>query len=66
MVGIATAIGALVILFPLAFVTYINTGSLYNSWKRSTGKNKVDLTCSISSDCPSGYVCVNGKCEPQS
>jgi hypothetical protein len=65
MTGIATALGALVALFPLAFVTYINTGSLYKSWKRSAARY-TDLACSLDSDCPGGYVCVNGKCLPQS
>ena len=67
---LALAIGILVVLFPLAYIWYINVGGILiaiNSWKavKQTEKAPSNLMCSIDSDCPPGYVCLNGRCMPQ-
>ena len=65
-----SAIIVLIVLFPVAFIWYINVGSMFKAIK-SWGKEKQfektpNLTCSIDADCPPGYVCFNGRCIPAS
>ena len=50
-----------VILFPVAFIGYINGGGVYHALR---GRRVSKLTCSIDTDCPSGHACVDGKCVP--
>jgi len=58
-------------LFPVAFIVYVNAGGSYRALQYFLGErkaNKLEETssslCSIDDDCPSGYVCVNGRCMP--
>ena len=50
----------LVVLFPVAYVWYLNAGGAV-SWavgrSRRSGK-----ACSVDNDCPPGHVCMNGRC----
>jgi hypothetical protein len=66
---LALAIGTLVILFPVAFIWYLNIDGIYKATKRARMakvlKMRPDLTCSIDADCPLGYVCLGGRCTPQ-
>jgi len=41
--------------------------ALYQNGKRVKLSEKalMNLACFIDSDCPQGYVCVNGRCQPQ-
>ncbi len=55
------------ILFPAAFVWYVNGGGLYQALKkrRARGKQKIEkLVCSVDTDCPEGHICINGRCLP--
>ncbi len=66
---VALAIGTLVILFPVAFIWYLNIGGIYGTIKmrrvaKLLEKALPNMTCSINADCPEGYVCVNGHCVP--
>jgi hypothetical protein len=61
---IVMAIAILIILFPLAFVWYVCIGGICMAIKRSRVAN-LNLMCSIDTDCPPGYICVNGHCVPQ-
>jgi hypothetical protein len=61
---------ALIVLFQLAFVWYINIGSVLTaikSWRVAKRSKEVplNLTCSVDTDCPTGYICVGGRCIPQ-
>ncbi len=65
----ATSIGTLVVLSPLAYVSYLNGGGLYYLLKRGARRKTAismadssGLVCSIDADCPPGYTCVNGTC----
>lgn len=66
-------IGGLIVLFPLAFVTYINVGGVRQILGRSANPGKIRSSiqtsstqgCAIDADCPRGYVCMNGSCVPQ-
>lgn len=67
---LALVLGILVVLFPVAFIWYINVGGIYTAIKRRRvakllKKALPNLTCSISADCPVGFVCVGGYCVPQ-
>jgi Cys-rich repeat protein len=57
----AITLGSLVALFPVAFIAYLNIGGIRHVVKRSKSATS-PLTCAADADCPSGYVCVNGKC----
>jgi len=74
------AVAALVItvplvLFPVAFVWYVSAGGIYSAITRreiSSGKETnlqeqvpPDLVCSVDTDCPEGFMCVNGRCVPE-
>jgi len=69
---IATSVGTLVALFPLAFVAYLNGGGVYHQLRLNATKKKGRFaegapagTCSADADCPPGYSCENGSCVPQ-
>ena len=63
---ILTIIGTIVVLLPLAYVAYVNAGSISQLRKKSVLKRMANaLTCSIDADCPPGYTCNNGVCMPQ-
>jgi hypothetical protein len=67
---LAFAIGLPVILFPLAFVWYLNIGGIAAVVRERRAlklleKSPSNQTCTIDSDCPAGYVCVNGCCIPE-
>jgi hypothetical protein len=69
-ITLVLAIGALVILFPVAFIWYLNVGGIYKAIKRARVYKVLkmrlpDLTCSIDADYPPGYVCFGGRCTPQ-
>ena len=66
---IAIAIGTLIILFPVAFIWYLNVGGIYAAIKtkkevKLLGKTLTNLICSIDTDCPRGFVCFDGRCVP--
>jgi hypothetical protein len=68
---IAATIGSLITLVPVAFVAYVNIGGIRHAVKLAL-KGKASslpitslLTCATDSDCPEGYLCVNGKCVAQ-
>ena len=66
---IVIVIAGLVVVFPAAFVWYICIGGIceaITSKKRAKlfEKTPTNLTCTINTDCPEGYVCVNGRCMP--
>lgn len=66
---VALAIGIIVIFLPVAFIWYINVGGILTavrSWKATKLSEKApsDLTCSVDTDCPPSYVCLNGRCVP--
>jgi hypothetical protein len=58
---------------PAAFIWYINAGGIYTAIKSALESRKIGaesrsaegLACRIDTDCPAGYVCVNGRCVPQ-
>ena len=61
------AIAAIIALFPVAFVWYICIGGICTAVKRKqlasvVGKGVSELTCALDSDCPEGFVCVDGRC----
>ena len=65
------ALAAALVLFPVAFIVYVNAGGSYRAMRYSLGARKTDreeetsrLSCRIDADCPSGYVCINGRCMP--
>ena len=67
---LALAIGILVVLFPVAFIWYINVGGILTaikSWRveKQFEKTPSNLTCSVDTDCPPGHVCLSGRCVPQ-
>jgi hypothetical protein len=55
-------LAVLVALFPVAFVWYLNIGGVYAAVREARGKSRQKISCRIDSDCPTGYVCVNGEC----
>ena len=58
---VALFLGVLVMLVPVVLIWYIIGGGIYHSLRdKSIGK----LICSIDTDCPSGYLCFDGKCMP--
>jgi hypothetical protein len=64
---VSLAIGILIILFPVAFIWYFNVGSMLAAVKsrraiKQVGKTPSNLTCSVDTDCPPGYVCLGGRC----
>jgi hypothetical protein len=66
--GLAT-IGALFVLFPAAFMLYVNVGGISKVLRKrqESGVFKRvlrNMTCSVNDDCPDGYVCVGGRCVP--
>jgi hypothetical protein len=67
---VASTIGTLVVLFPIAFIWYLNIngiGTTIKSKKKAKLLEKAipDLTCSINADCPAGFVCIEGRCVPE-
>lgn len=60
-IGIVS-LSALIVLVPLAFVWYVTGGGIYLVIKRALQKSKQSITCSIDSDCPPSYICIDGKC----
>jgi len=51
------------LLFPAAFIWYVNVGGSYQAYRQWQLKSVArKLVCAIDTDCPAGYVCVNGKC----
>jgi len=70
--GIIALLLAIMVLFPAAFVAYVNAGSFYTAIRYSSGKSRAgrreeiaSYFCTIDTDCPPGYVCLNGHCVPQ-
>jgi hypothetical protein len=66
---LALAIGSLIILSPVAFIWYINVGGVLTAIKsrrvaKQFEKTPSNLTCSVDTDCPPGYVCLDGQCVP--
>ncbi len=46
---------------------WVGAGSALYQWRKQSKLLKralPDLVCSIDADCPSGYVCFNGRCVP--
>ena len=67
---LAFVIGLPVILFPVAFVWYLNIGGVSAAIKERRAlnlleKSRSNQTCSVDTDCPSGYVCSDGRCVPE-
>lgn len=53
------------LLFPVAFIWYVNIGGSYQvlrQWQRKRVTQK--LICAVDTDCPEGYVCLDGHCVP--
>jgi hypothetical protein len=70
--SIISAVAALLVLFPIAFITYVNVGGSYRATQYLLSVRKAEkqektssILCSVDADCPPGYVCINGKCAPQ-
>ena len=68
---LALVAGGLIVLFPAAFIWYVNVGGILRAInsRGAVKKSKevpANLTCSIDTDCPMGYVCLNGRCVPAS
>ena len=42
----------------VGFVWYLNIGGLYHLLK----DRKKEAVCSLDSECPPGYICINGNC----
>ena len=70
---IILAVVAASVLLPLAFIAYIDAGDSYRAIhnflgarkaNKRGGKTSSSFTCSIDTDCPPEYVCVNGHCVP--
>jgi hypothetical protein len=63
LVGVFQAIGFLIV-FP-SIIGFIIVGSFLIWSRRATAKRDItSLVCSVNSDCPPGFVCVNGHCVP--
>ena len=67
---VALTVGMLVIIIPVALIWYINISKIYRDIKEGSEEKPpapayVNLTCSLNSDCPPGYVCVGGYCVPR-
>jgi len=62
--SIVVALGAilLLLLVPIVFTWYITAGGLINIVRRYRRSSYTAGVCSLDADCPSGYVCVSGKC----
>ena len=46
----------------------ISAGAALYHWRKDTKVFKLalpDLSCSVDNDCPTGYVCLSGRCIPQ-
>jgi hypothetical protein len=61
--------GGIVILFPVAFIWYLNIGGILKVVKsrgavKELQKTPSNFTCSVDNDCPTGYVCLDGRCVP--
>jgi hypothetical protein len=66
---LALATGGLIVLFPVAFIWYVNVGGILTASKSRGVVKKFkeapsNLTCSIDNDCPQGFVCLNRRCVP--
>ena len=60
---------ALLLGFSAPILIWVGAGSaLYQSRKRAKLLEKAipNLACSIDADCPPGFVCIGGRCVPQS
>jgi hypothetical protein len=62
-----SGIVGLFVLFPLAFVWYVNVGGMMTGIKNRGMAKKFkeapsNLACSVDSDCPPGYACLDGRC----
>lgn len=69
--GLVMLVSAALVLFPVAFIVYVNVGGSYRAIQYFLGARKADKrvetsssSCSIDAACPSGYVCANGRCVP--
>ncbi|MEJ2738799.1 MAG: hypothetical protein P8105_03005 [Dehalococcoidia bacterium] len=63
-------IAVLVGLFPVAFIWYICIGGICSAIlqrrrEKQLEKTFPNLTCSIDTDCPPGFICVKGRCVSQ-
>jgi hypothetical protein len=66
---IVLVIGILIVLFPVAFIWYLNIGGILTSIRKRGAARQFEeapsyLTCSIDNDCPPGYKCLGGRCIP--
>ena len=54
------------ILFPAAFIWYVNIGGVCCGMGKARARKKAsaDMVCSIDKDCPPGFVCMGGHCVP--
>ena len=64
---IGLSVGSLIALLPLAYVAYLDAGGIYHTLKRASAAKSAAgaLSCSATTDCPPGYVCVDGRCVPE-
>ena len=68
---VALSIVTLVVFFPAALIWYINVGGVLGAVRgrvaaRQPGKAKRELACSVDNDCPPGFICLGGRCVPES
>ena len=51
-------------LVPVGFIWYLNVGGIYGAIKEKRAKARERRTCSVDSDCPAGFICIDGRCQP--
>ena len=51
---------------PVAFAWYVGGGSICRAVMKTERKVREQLTCSADADCPPGFICINGQCQPAS
>jgi hypothetical protein len=61
---LALVLAAFVVLLPLVFIWFTCIGGICVDIKRRR-KALLNVTCSVDTDCPTGYACVGGRCIPQ-
>lgn len=67
--GILQGLGFFVVLPVLVGLIIISSSIMFQQLKTKMAgniKESIDnLVCSIDADCPTGYICMNGRCIPQ-
>lgn len=63
-VVLALAFAIFAAVLPVAFVWFMCIGGICVDIKRRR-KAFSNLTCSVDTDCPPGYACIDGRCIPQ-